>query len=522
MNRKILIRVTAPAVLIGLFLLAACVVGARYINQLQANLTTVLGQRVKSLKAAQELEISVRQLRFRSLLYLAHQTPPRVETAAKTQERLRSIETAQQDFQESLEIVRVTAAGSDEETAVVEAIQTGYDEYRDEMDKLRVAIQQPGAAVLDLVESHPINQIVNPCQKLLDLNQQKMDDTKAESERVSARAYWVMLLLGLCGPLGGIAMGYGVARGLSHSIYRLSVRVQDVAQRLDRDIASVSVAADGDLQNLDRQLEYIIRRVEEATESFRQQQRELIRAEQLAAVGQLAAGVAHEIRNPLTGVKLLIEAALRARNQKPLTDDDLRVIHREIGRLEQTVQGLLDLARLPPPQRNSCDLREVIGQAADLVRGRAEQQHVELSLPAGAEPIPASVDRGQWHKVLVNLFINALDNMPHGGVLEVRLDVAARGETRVSVTDTGSGISPDILPRLFTPFATTKSTGTGLGLSICRRIVEEHGGRISASNRPEGGACFAITLPRHQGSGVRGQESGVRGQESAVGNQTAV
>jgi signal transduction histidine kinase len=512
MNRKILIRVTAPAVLIGLFLLAACIVGAFYINQLQANLTTVLRQRVQSSQAAQRLEISVRQLRFRSLLYLAHRSPPRPEPDEKTRARLDKITEAQQAFKTALAIVRETAAGNTEEMSVVEAIQAGYDDYRNEMDKLRQSAGQPGVAWLDLVESHPINQVVDPCEELVGINDAKMKEMLAESERVSQRASWVMLLLGLCGPLGGIAMGYGVARGLSHSIYRLSVRVQDVAQRLDRDIASVSVAADGDLQNLDRQLEYIIRRVEEATESFRQQQRELIRAEQLAAVGHLAAGVAHEIRNPLTGVKLLIEAALRAKNQKPLTDDDLRVIHREIGRLEQTVQGLLDLARLPPPQRNACDLREVVSQAADLVRGRAEQQHVELALPKGIEPILASVDRGQWHKVLVNLFINALDNMPHGGVLEVQLDASPRGETRVSVTDTGSGISPEILPRLFTPFTTTKSTGTGLGLSICRRIVEEHGGRISASNRPEGGACFAITLPPSQESGPKGQEHGVRSQ----------
>ena len=271
--------------------------------------------------------------------------------------------------------------------------------------------------------------------------------------------------------------------------------MQDVAQRLDRDVATVSVVADGDIQNLDRQLQYIIRRVEEAAESFRQQQRELYRAEQLAAVGQLAAGVAHEIRNPLTGVKLLVEAALRAKNSKPLTTDDLRVIHREIGRLEQTVQGLLELARTPHPQPVLCDLREVVRQATELVRVRADQQHVAIALRLGEEPVLASVDRGQLHKVLVNLFLNALDSMPLGGNLTVSLEAPPGKAVSLTVTDTGAGILPEILPRLFTPFTTTKATGTGLGLSISRRIVEEHGGRISASNRPEGGACFAISLP---------------------------
>ncbi len=222
--------------------------------------------------------------------------------------------------------------------------------------------------------------------------------------------------------------------------------------------------------------------------------------------------MAHEIRNPLTGVKLLVEAALREKNCKPLTAEDLRVIHREIGRLEQIVQGLLDLSRMPPPQRAACDLCDVVRQAAELVRLRADQQHVELDLRLGGEPIDGLVDRGQLHRVLVNLLLNALDGMPQGGVLAVTLEAPPGRDVYLTVTDTGAGISPEVFPRLFMPFTTTKPTGTGLGLSISRRIVEEHGGRISASNRPEGGACFAVTLPGSEGSGVKSQGSGIRSQ----------
>jgi len=492
MNRKILIRVAAPAVLIGLFLLAACLAGIRYVNQLQANLTNVLGQSVASLRAAQELEIRVRQLRFRSFLYRADPKP----------KRLAPVQTAQRLFEDALDVVRRTATG-DEQRAAVKAIDAGYKAYRLEMADLRdhPAPARTADDWIDLAESHPINKVVDPCEELVQLSQAKMKDTLDESVRIGERAHWALLLLGLCGPLGGVALGYGVARGLSRSIYRLSVGVRDVAQRLDRDVASVSLAADGDIHSLDRQLQYIIRRVEEAVETMRQQQRELTRAEQLAALGQLAAGVAHEIRNPLTGVKLLVEAALRGKNSKPLTAEDLGVIHREIGRVEQTVQGLLDLTRLPPPQPAPCDLRDVISQAAELVRGRAGRQHVEVAVRVGEEPVVGSVDRGQFHKVLVNLLLNALDGMPQGGVLSVSLEAPAGRDVRLTVSDTGVGIPAEILPRLFTPFTTTKSNGTGLGLSISRRIVEEHGGRISASNRPEGGACFAITLP---GTEVRG------------------
>jgi two-component system, NtrC family, sensor histidine kinase HydH len=97
--------------------------------------------------------------------------------------------------------------------------------------------------------------------------------------------------------------------------------------------------------------------------------------------------------------------------------------------------------------------------------------------------------------VLVNLLLNALDAMPQGGRLDVDLTTEPSGAVRLAVSDTGSGIPAEMVSRLFTPFATTKPTGTGLGLSLSRRILEEHGGRVAANNRPEGGACFVITLP---------------------------
>jgi signal transduction histidine kinase len=109
--------------------------------------------------------------------------------------------------------------------------------------------------------------------------------------------------------------------------------------------------------------------------------------------------------------------------------------------------------------------------------------------------VDAEVDAAQVRTVLVNLFLNALDAMPGGGRLEVSLASGPGDWVRLCVADTGGGIAPEMLERLFTPFATTKATGTGLGLSISRRIVEEHDGRLEAANRREGGACFTITLP---------------------------
>jgi signal transduction histidine kinase len=322
-----------------------------------------------------------------------------------------------------------------------------------------------------------------------------MNRVADDNRRLGQRAGIALLLLGLAGPAGGLLMGYGVARGLQHSIARLSVRVHDATKRLDQDVGSVSVVADGDLSGLDRQLDTLVHRVEVVTERLQRQQLALLRADQLAAVGQLAAGIAHEIRNPLTSIQLLVESALRPVAPQPLNDEDLRVIHREVVRLEGTVQNFLDFARLPPPRPARCDLRDVIAEARGLTRGRAEQQRVQIAVTASSEPVNAPVDRDQLRTVLVNLFLNAIDAMPGGGSLEVSLDVADGDTASLAVRDTGTGIPSAIADRLFTPFATTKPTGTGLGLSLSKRIVEEHGGTLVAQNRPEGGACFTITLP---------------------------
>jgi signal transduction histidine kinase len=486
LSPKILLRVSAPAVLIGVLLLAACLVSVAYINHLQANLTNIISRNVASLQAAQELEIRVRQLRHHTLLHLMDPNPADLDAIDRDQKR----------FKDALDVAR-QASNTDEERAWVRAIDDGYKQYEREQAGLRAdaTANRPAADYRKLVDSHPIKYIISPCDELVRSSKEQIQQTARESQRVSEQASWAMAALGLAGPVGGLIAGYGVARGLSQSVQRLGVRVQDMAQHLGRDAASTSVAANDDLQTLDREMLALVQRVEEVTERVQQHQRELLRADQLAAMGQLAASVAHEVRNPLTGIKMLVESALRPRNPTPLNDEDLRVIHREVARLEQTVQGFLDFARLPAPQQDRCDLREAVAQARDLTRARAEQQRVEVVAHVPDRPVVGFVDRGQFGTVLVNLLLNALDAMPNGGRLEMELESADDGGARLAVRDTGPGIPPHMADRLFTPFATTKPTGTGLGLSVSRRILKEHGGDIAAGNRPEGGAAFVVSLP---------------------------
>ena len=214
------------------------------------------------------------------------------------------------------------------------------------------------------------------------------------------------------------------------------------------------------------------------------------RAEQLAAVGRLAAGVAHEIRNPLASVKMLAQAGLL--DGDGLSREDLTIIEAEVRRAEKSLQNLLDYARPPQPDRRPLDLTELSRAVLDLIRGRAARQEVELALNA-AGPLEVVADAEQARQAVLNLCWNALDAMPQGGTLTVTPRRAGH-RAEVEVADTGPGVAPDFAPHLFEPFASTKEAGLGLGLSICKRVAEAHGGTISAGNRAGGGASFFLSL----------------------------
>jgi signal transduction histidine kinase len=485
LNRRILIQVATPAVFIGLLLCATCLACAWYVNRLQSNFANILAQNVSSMQAAQQLEISARQLRFHCFLYLIDPDPS----------VLHDIQDDQQVFEKWLGQAE-QAAHTPDESALVQAIKEAYERYHDEFEEAaRAGSANHGQGYRKLAEAHPIRHVTDLCRDYLRTNEELMAQAAQESGWVSQSLQMTMLLLALGGPLGGLLSGYGIARGLSRSLYRLSVRVQDMAQQLDRDVAAVNLTPDGDLGRLDSQLQHAVGKVREVVQRMRRQQDEMLRAQQLAAVGQLAASVAHEVRNPLTSIKMLVEVALRGHKPRPFTIENLRVVHGEILRLEQTVQNFLDFARPPALQRHSCDLRAIIGQSVELVRARARQQQVVIEVGGLDKPILGNVDQGQLCTVLVNLLVNALDAMPAGGRLTVRLHSSPDMLSQITVTDTGDGIHPEILGQLFTPFTSTKPTGSGLGLSISRRVVEDHGGALVADNQPGGGACFTVTLP---------------------------
>ncbi|HJZ54330.1 MAG TPA: ATP-binding protein [Gemmataceae bacterium] len=485
MRQFLLGRYARPFVTLGGLVAVACLASIWYINRLQSDMARTVRHDVAQMEAADELQLRLRQLRFHSLM----------AAADPSESRRKLVDDDRQQVAAALAAAR-RECDTEGDLQLLTTIEHGYREY--EAGLAADLVTGPSGRTADKLirwaDAHPVRGLLVPCRELEDRQRDQMNQSLKRSEAQTTWAGRVLLGLGLTGALGGLLSGYATARGLTRRAARLSVRVQAVQAQLDQEVGAMTIEAIQPPGDLDAQLDRVVGRVKEVCRRLQEQERDLLRAEQLAAVGHLAAGVAHEIRNPLTGIKFLIEGALRPANPTPLTAEDLRLIHHEIVRIGRTVQGLLDFARTPPPDCRRHDLRELVSEAAGIARGRAEAKGVSLRLLTPPDPVPAAVDRDQILSLLTNLLFNAIDAAPPGGEIGLRADLVERGLIRVEVTDTGPGIDPAVAERLFRPFTTTKPTGTGLGLTIARRVAMDHGGTLTAANRPEGGACFTLIL----------------------------
>jgi len=234
----------------------------------------------------------------------------------------------------------------------------------------------------------------------------------------------------------------------------------------------------------------------------KQRLRRLYRAERLATAGTVAAGLAHEIRNPMTAIRsgiqmLRSEAGLSQQGREVLDD----AIHK-VDRIDRLVGGLVEFARSPRARVADFDLTEAARRASALLAGKYRERGVRLGLELSEAPVLVRGDAGQLEQVLLNLLLNALDAVEDGGEVRVgltRLPGERTGRVRVEVHDDGPGVAADVAAdvrdRILDPFFTTKPEGSGLGLPISYNIVRHHGGDLTLEDHPDGGAVARFVLP---------------------------
>lgn len=537
-------KLVYPMILLSVGLMAIGIVAAWNVHRQQRDSGRAMAEEVQSLVSLETANIECREIRYRLNMYLR----------TGDEGNIQFIQDALPRAFELLRGRREKLSTPSERTSIENTIQ-GLERFKDDFSKL-VSVEIPQGArdpkgarddeqrelfeernrqLTMLADDLLTREVLEPLEGFLDANQRYVEATNRTASESAKSMTVSFLLLGLCGGLSGMLLGLSVGRAIGQSMIQLSVSIRDAAVRLSDARGTITLTHHTDLPGLEAGVRKLAVDIEHVVEQLQQRERELNRSEQLARLGQLAAGMAHELRNPLMPMKILVQSAME--KERGLHGRQLEVIHEEIKRLEKTIQAFLDFARPPNPEKRNCVLNEVVHSTVDLVRGRSLQQQVALVLKIQDSSLEAFVDRDQICQLLLNLLLNALDAMPDGGTIVVSLhswfsnfhsittkqdreimlqqiqtirsmktssglEASDRGlgkESKqwieLSVSDTGVGIDADTMKNLFQPFATTKETGSGLGLATCDRIAQAHGGVIEVESQKDMGTVFRFTFP---------------------------
>jgi signal transduction histidine kinase len=300
---------------------------------------------------------------------------------------------------------------------------------------------------------------------------------------------------------GAVAICGALLVVLTYTVQRPMVELQQKISQVGSGDLSTAVSfsqRNDEIGDLGRNFNHMVEQLRESREEIEHLHRtQMSRAEHLATLGELATGLAHEIRNPLAGIAGVIEIIGRDLPSTSPARLVVKDVRQEINRINQIVTDLLQTARPHPPKVRKSDLNTTVEHAVMLGRQQALTKSIEIKLQKDPSLPEIEHDSDQIHQVMLNLLLNALQAIDHEGKISV--SVKARGNVAlVEVADNGRGIAPEQLPHIFRPFFTTKGDGTGLGLSLARRIVEDHQGRIDVVSAVAKGTTFTVVLPLHR------------------------
>ena len=300
---------------------------------------------------------------------------------------------------------------------------------------------------------------------------------------------------------GAVAICGVVIVVLASKIQRPMIELQEQMERVgEGDLsASVTFARHNDeIGDLGRNFNRMVEQLRESREEIELLHRtQMSRAEHFATLGELATGLAHEIRNPLAGIAGVIEIVGRDLPAASPARMVVKEVQQEIKQINRILTDLLDAARPRPPEIRLSDLNTTVEHAVMLARQQVISKPIKIEFTAGRDLPEVEHDSDQMHHVLLNLLLNSVQAIEDSGL--VRVAVFEQDDAAVvTVSDTGRGIPAEHLPNIFRPFYTTKGNGTGLGLSLARRIVEEHHGQIEVASSSDKGTNFSVKLPLRQ------------------------
>jgi signal transduction histidine kinase len=395
-------------------------------------------------------------------------------------------------------------AGGEASTKLLGQIQRVYREY-DDVRRRAVALYQDGrldGAKAELASNDARTRTLWALFRDFGrLARADAEASLAEQKQKLARLGRILVGTSLAGAIASLLVGFLWARKVTKPIYELGVRVESAAERTRIKVTPGRAGLD----LIGEQVTALVSKLEETDAALAEHRRRLVQSEKLSAIGELAAKLAHEVLNPLAGMKAAVQLLARQAAQTPTgaaTLETCEALNREISRVEGLLRRLMTFARPLSPRVELVSVDAIIDSALNATGPILRDLKVAVDRRSDPGLPPIEADPALLTQVLVNLLTNAAQAMaPAGGPIEVdarRTVVLGRDEVAIQVSDHGPGIPADAVPDLFKPFFTTKRDGHGLGLAVSQNIVLEHGGKIVGTNRKReegGGATFEVQLP---------------------------
>lgn len=431
--------ISAPSVLAGLTLLCVGIGAAYYVDRLNRNVSELVEVHVRSERASGELLLNIRDIRVRLHQFLARRDWTLLERVAAKRTQTSGM----------IESVASRSPSIEDPNSAVEAHNRFFDRLEKLVNTRSNAEPDDLLPLLDDLTQGLLSEV----ESLHRVNQDALKEVSRRNLSIAHGLVWGLLALGVCGGAAGMVSGF-----------RIASRTIDLVEQSEREAA---------------------------------------RSEQLAGVGQIAAGLAHELHNPLMTMQVLTQGATEHGSNGRLEGRDLEILEEEIRRLTELVQSFLDFARPPDSNPVEFDFSDLIRRTVSLIVGRAARQNVVVETQLPDESLIVKADPAQLRQVALNLLLNAIESQPSGGRVIIRANLVAYLEGRspeskhleLCVQDAGTGIPEDQADLIFEPFVSFKDSGMGLGLSVCRRIVEAHGGTITTEAGVESGSRFTVTVP---------------------------
>jgi signal transduction histidine kinase len=490
MRAKLATKISAAVVGVVLLAILSSVAALLSSWQFARMLHQTVNSNLPSVRAAEELEIALLEQRGFVSRYMLDEG---------NRKWLEGLDDVKKGFDFWLKEASDTAhtAAEKELLVKIEATYDKYDASRDRAVELYGQGEVEAAKKLFFEDVHKLSaDAYDLCEDFIRANQSYVDDTTARVHRETRRVTW---MVGLCVALTitlGITLLWLFFFGVLLPLRRI---VADAREFAGPARASAEGLPKDELGAVGDYFRALMSDVADTRSSLEASRSRLMSAEKLATVGKLAASVAHEIRNPLTSIKMWLFSIRKGVAEDPELERKVGVVSEEVDRLESIVRNFLEFTRPPAPKLQPQSIPGLIDKTLDLCGHGIAVKKIEVRREE-RPPLPlVTADSEQLKQVFLNLLDNALEANPEGGVIGISAEAATEAGGRrmvvVRIRDSGPGMPDDVAQRVFEPFFTTKDDGTGLGLCIAAGIMARHGGRLVLESTSPSGTVFAVWTP---------------------------